>query len=342
MAPASAALRAVAAPEDTQAVTPVARKPQDFENELWVGIPKDKTLGIAVEAFLKVAGLVSADKVNRIDDYTIETPQGTIRLFEMKGKAALGLMATRRMDGTIVGRDGLKPFNAAVKKQKGFVQASETIDLDMAPCMLTICLPENEQGSTPADLNGKTIAVAAKFRQPLEEWAKRNNVQFARIVDEIMPGVPIEGGVEGFRAFDKEVNAMCDVLQSAESAVQYGWKPLGVLDQDWLPIRTDVLSGVPKTERRTYSDLPKATIKDLPGTIIPSNPVFARISTRLSPQKERLMELFEDSCMAAASALGKEPVRRGKRYSEQQAAAAPAKRDAYTIEGYGVHSRFGY
>jgi hypothetical protein len=304
----------------TPAIVP--RTERDYARELWVGLPKDKTLGGAATAFLNAAGFSTPEKIERIDDYPLadrgDYRNNGIRIFEMKPQMALGLIASRRMDAAIVGRDILKPFNAMIKGRKGVVQCSEILDLGLAPCTLSIGVPLDDKADDVRALNGRVIVTNEKYRKPLEDWAKRKSIVFAEIVSEIIPGVPIVGGIEGLRLFDPRISAICDMIESGESIVRYDWKPLGIVDRAWQDVRTDVYEGLPKKERRKYTDLPQEMTRLLPGTIIPSRPVVARVAARLCERKEERMAFLVQQFMEASRAMGNTPVLQGKRMAEQR------------------------
>ncbi len=317
-------------------VTPVALP--DHSRELWMGIPKaGKTLGGDDKAFFQAAGFGIEDKRPRVDDYRLvdgpEFGATGVRAFEMKPQMALGLIATGRLDAAIVGRDVLKEFNAAARGRKGYQQCVEVLDLNMAPCTLTLAVKGDDTAQSVEDLNGRVVVT--KYREAVENWARGKGVQFAEIVSEVMPGMPIPGGIEGFALFDPRITVIADMVESGESLVQYNYKPLGITDADWEPIRQDVLNNVPRDQRRRYTDLPLDTVEALPGTVFTSRPVMVCGSKRLDAGKENALRLVAQNLFTGATKLGNEPAYKSRRLEEPKRKVNSLRAETPGFVGHG-------
>jgi len=295
------------------------RTAPDFANELWLALPKGgRTLGGSDETFLAAAGFQTVDKIERVDDYRLvdgpEFADVGVRAIEMKPQMALALLSTGQLNAAVVGRDVLKEFNNSRRGKKG-VQAVEIVDLDMTPCALTIAVPEGDAAQISADMQGRVIVT--KYPRLVENWAKANGVQFGEIVSQITDDADISGGIEGYRLFDPRVNAIADMVESGESLVRYGWKPLGISDADWAPVRADVLNNVPKGQRCKFTDMPMDTMRALPGTVMASSAVLVRSSARLTPAKEAAFKTLAGRFFDAARALGRTPTMKQTRVDKQ-------------------------
>lgn len=312
---------------------PVPRQPRAYDRELWLSLPKGgRTLGGSDATFLQSAGFTIADKVARTDDFRLvdgpEFAEIGVRAFEMKPQMALGLLATGRLDVAVVGRDVVKEFNLGGRGKKGAVQAVELVDLDLAPCVLTIAVPETEvtpntdgmdaeraRATVMQSLNGRYIVT--KYPLVVENWARANRVRFAGIISTLADGTPISGGIESYPLFDPRATAVCDIVESGESLVRYELKPFGITDETWTPIRDAVLAEAPKKERPTFIQVPNDARKAIPGVVLESSALLVRPSRKMSPPKEAALATLIARFTGASQALGRSPDLKTKRVADQ-------------------------
>lgn len=287
----------------------------NFNNELWLGMPKGgRTLGISDEQFLLKSNIVTKDKTPRVDDYTF-TDKDTgeplnIRAFDLKPQMALNLLSQNKLNCAIVGRDVLKEFNYASRGRKGMMQAVELLDMDLSSCAMTVAVQEKDNAQTPQDLNGRVVVT--KYPNVVAGWARANNIQFSKIISGINSDGDIAGGIEGYAMFDPSVTVIVDMVQSGESLVRYGWKPLGVKDKDWNFIRDNVVSNVPKTERQEFMDLNPFKLRDMDGVIFQSSAVLVRNSKKLNDKQEEALNDVACRFQNGLMELGCKPERKYK------------------------------
>ena len=278
--------------------------------ELWLGLPKGgRTLGTSDAEFLKTAGISVADKITRVDDYTFtdtatDRPLG-IRAWEMKPVMAINALSKGMIDCAIIGRDIVKEFNIACNGRKGIMQAVEVLDTGMSNCALTIAVKDNDPARTIADLDGRIIVT--KYPNILANWAKGKGIRFSKIVSGINDDGDIAGGIEGYPKLDPSVTVIADCVESGESLVRYGWRPLGIKDRDWGFIRDDILSNVPQSQRQRFIDMNPFKLRDMDGVVLRSNAILVRNNEKLSDQKEQALENLRKKLLNAAKALGHDP-----------------------------------
>lgn len=302
--------------------------PQNRDAELWIGMPKDgRTIGRTTGEFLQAAQFILWDKRNRVDDYVPSVGMGApdylkefqktpVRIAERKPMDLLALLALGKLDGAVAGRDTVekfaKKFNAA-----GNLPFVEIVDLGMAPCYITIALPENDgmeldvkaiRNLSERDrasylqnqLNGRYMATS--YKDAVVGFSKQYGVRFAEIISEITPGVPISGSIEGHKMFDDRINAIADMTETAESMQANGWRPLGIPYTLW----SQVYKGKGGIK---YNQLPQDILQKLPGTISYSNAILWRTSQALSPEKERAMDSWVQASETSARKFGGQPMR---------------------------------
>lgn len=284
---------------------PKIRIQPDRNTELWLGMPKNgRTLGVSQQDFLKAAGIITPDRQLRIDNYILtkygenQPPLG-IRGFNLKPQMAIGYLSTGRLDCALLGKDIVKEFNLSFKNnpdKKGLLQLSTLIDLDISRCVLTIAVKENDPAFKPRDLNGRNIVT--KYPNLLARWATLNNVQFGNIITQIVNTGDLCGGIEESPLFNPSVTVIADIVQSGESLVRYGWKPLGMKEKDWAPIRQSYIDSNPAILEK-FCNLSSSKLDGIAGVILRSNTVLVGTAAKKSDSKinaqDDVRKLFYDA-----------------------------------------------
>jgi|GEM_PF-2681178 len=283
--------------------------------ELWIGVAKNKRLPILNSDIIKTAaGLKITNRIARVDNFMIEdvAPTGTmadipmpIRAFEMKAKMAVSLMAKDQLDCVIIGRDTSKEFNLASRGQKGLMQSVELLDMDLSRCVFTVAVKDNDSAVKPNDLNGRTVVT--QYPEMLKSWARRNRVTFAKIIS----GNDILGGIEGYYNIDPSVTVIADLVQSGESLVNNGWKPLGMKQTDW-----DIIAN---NQDKKFIDFTSQKLQSISGVVMESSAIFARNSLKLSADKENTLSILQKRFEIGARAYGANPKPQFKVVAFQQA-----------------------
>lgn len=273
--------------------------------ELWIGVAKNKRLPILNSNIIKTAaGLKTGPRIARVDNFMIEddAPEGTmeefplvIRAFEMKAKMAVAELVAGELDCAIIGRDTSKEFNLACRNQKGMKQSVEVLDMDLSRCVFTVAVKNNDFARKPSDLNGRTVVT--QYPEMLKSWGRKNGVTFADIISK-----NIEGGVEGYPERHSSVTVIADLVQSGESLVNNGWKPLGISQNDW-----DII--VNNSERK-FIDFTPQKLQSISGVVMESSAILARNNDKLTEGKERTIELLQKRLMDGARAYGANPIAR--------------------------------
>jgi len=270
--------------------------------ELWIGVSKNKRLPILSSDIIKTAaGLRISQKIDRVDNFIIEDDkdlQGMaplpiiVRGFEMKSSMAVSLMSQGKLDAAIIGRDTSKEFNLSSRGKAGLMQSVELLDMDLSRCVFTVAVKGNDVAVKPRDLNGRSVVT--QYPEILKNWASQNNITFSKITSN-----DVSGGVEGYNYFDPSITVIADLVQSGESLVNNGWKPLGVRQQDW-----NIISNSPD---KSFIDLTSEKLKSIPGVVMESSAIFARSSLRLSQGKENALGILEKRLVQGARAYGANP-----------------------------------
>lgn len=268
---------------------------KNFENAaeiLVLGLPKGgRTLGGSDTDFLADAGFaVPASKKTRVDYYMLEDRRDlgmAVKAFDMKSYDPITFIGRGSMDVALLGRDMVKEGNAALRgnKQRG---VPEILDLDMVPCALALAVREGDNARTLEDLNGRTVAT--KYVGALKKWAQANNVEFAEIVK-------MGGSIESANALDPNITVICDIIGTGKSLVDNGWRPLGLDESLWAPVRQD----------QSFSKLPYSTLSQVTGMVSLSDVVMVRSPNRLSDEKEAAILSLRDRFMEASIKRGCNP-----------------------------------
>lgn len=283
--------------------------------ELWIGVAKNKRLPILNSDLIKTAaGLKITNRIARVDNFMIEddAPTGTmadipmpIRAFEMKAKMAVSLMAKGQLDCAIIGRDTSKEFNLASRGKRGLMQSVELLDMDLSRCVFTVAVKDNDPAVKPNDLNERTVVT--QYPEMLKNWARKNNVNFSKIIS----GNDILGGIEGYSIIDPSVTVIADLVQSGESLVNNGWKPLGMKQADWGIIANN--------QDKKFIDFTSEKLQSISGVVMESSAILARNSRKLSQNKESALGMLEKRLENGARAYGANPQPQFKVVAFQQA-----------------------
>jgi ATP phosphoribosyltransferase len=209
----------------------------------------------------------------------------------------------------------MKEFNLSSRGKTGMMQAVELLDIGLSSCALTIAIPQDDPAKTPFDLNGRVIVT--KYPNIVAGWARAKGIEFSKIINGINVSGDITGGIEGYTMFDPSVTVIADIVQSGESLVRYGWKPLGIIEDDWTAIIQDVEANVPKNERRTFINLNDDDLKKMAGVMMLSNVVLVRNTKKLSPAQEDTLNNLTQRFEKAAKALGASPIQQTKAVADQ-------------------------
>ena len=265
------------------------RTQPNFQTELWVGMPNEgKTINTKNFDFFLAAGMRSFDKTSRIDDYSL-CDQGSmsmpknIRIFELKPKMALALLASGKLDCAVIGREMMKEFNYAA--QPGQLQAQELLDLKLGRCVLSFAIRDNDNAKTIDDLNGRRVVT--KYPEILKSWCRATGINLT-IISGINNDADLCGGIEGYPIFDPSVTVIADMVQSGESLVMNGWRPLGIKDTGWNPVRDAYLDEKNYGKKPNYVDFSSKFLDNLPATIMRSNAVLVGTTKPLSKGKQEI------------------------------------------------------